>query len=197
MFAPGAAAAELVSDAIDAAEPEGPALLVAIDGAGGAGKSTLARELALLRDDVAIVHGDDFYRPLNEGTRAALTPIEAVDLLFDWERLRDEVLAPLVRGESAHYRRYDWPTERLGQDATTVEARGVVVIEGCYVARPALRGYLDLIVLVEAPRELCLARRLAGGEHEPAQVARRRAAEEWYLERQSPARVADLVIDGS
>ena len=53
-------AAELVSTAIDAAEHEGPALVVAIDGVGGTGKSALARELALLRDDVAIIDGDDF-----------------------------------------------------------------------------------------------------------------------------------------
>ena len=196
MFSPGAAAAELVSDAIDAAEHEGPAVVVAVDGPSGAGKSTLTGELALLRGDVAIVEGDDFYRPLNESTRAALTPIEAVDLLFDWERLRDEVLAPLIRAEEARYRRYDWTAERLGDDVATVAAQGVVVVEGCYVARPALRGYYDLIVVVEAPRELCLARQLARGEDEPAQIERWRAAEDWYFERQDPQRVADLVIDG-
>jgi uridine kinase len=189
-------AAELVSTAIDAAEHEGPAVVVAIDGPGGAGKSALARELALLRDDVAIIAGDDFYRPLNESTRAALTPLEAVDLLFDWERLRDEALAPLLRGEDAHFRRYDWPTERLGDDVASVPARGVVVVEGVYVARPALRGYYDLIVVVEAPRDVCLTRQLTRGESEPEQIARWRAAEEWYLERQDPRRVADLVIDG-
>jgi uridine kinase len=194
---PGAAAAELVSDAIDAAKPEGPALVVAIDGPSGAGKSTLTGELARLRRDLAIVDGDDFYRPLNESTRAALTPIEAVDLLFDWERLRDEVLAPLIRGEDAQYRRYDWTAERLGDDVATVAAQGVVVVEGCYVGRPALRGYYDLIVVVEAPRELCLARQVARGEDEPAQIERWRAAEDWYFERQDPARVANLVIDGS
>jgi uridine kinase len=193
---PGAAAAELVSDAIDAAKPEGPAVVVAIDGASGAGKSTLTGELARLRGDVAIVEGDDFYRPLNESTRAALTPIEAVDLLFDWERLRDEVLAPLMRAEDAQYRRYDWTAERLGDDVATVAAQGVVVVEGCYVGRPALRGYYDLIVVVEAPRELCLARQVARGEDEPAQIERWRAAEDWYFERQDPRRVADLVIDG-
>ncbi|MDX6536642.1 MAG: uridine kinase, partial [Gaiellales bacterium] len=69
--------------------------------------------------------------------------------------------------------------------------------EGCYVARPALRGYLDLVVVVEAPRELCIARQLARAENRPEQIARWRAAEEWYLERQSPARGAQLVIDGS
>jgi uridine kinase len=196
VFSPGAAAAELVSDSIDAAEHEGPSVIVAIDGPGGAGKSTLARELAVLRDDVAIVEGADFYRPLNESTRAALTPIEAVDLLFDWERLRDEVLAPLVRGEEARYRRYDWTVERLGEDVATIAPHGVVVVEGSYVARPALRGYLDLIVVVEAPRDLRIARQLERGEDEPERIARRRAAEDWYRERQDPKRVADLVVDG-
>ena len=190
-------AAELLSAAIDAAEHEGPAVVVGIDGAGGTGKSALARELAQLRGDVAIVAGDDFYRPLSESTRAALTPLEAVDLLFDWERLRDEVLAPLVRGEDARYGRYDWPSERVGEDVATVAAEGVVVVEGVYVARPALRGYYDVIVAVEAPPELGLERRLARGENEPEQIERWRAAEEWYLERQDPRRVADLVIDGS
>jgi uridine kinase len=185
-----------VSAAIDAAVHEGPAVVVGIDGPGGAGKSTLARALAHWRDDVAIIEGDDFYRPLSESTRAALTPLEAVDLSFDWERLRDEALAPLLRGDEARYRRYDWASERLGEEVATVAASGVVVVDGVYVARPALRGYLDVIVVVEAPRELRVARMLAR-ENAPELVARWQAAEDWYFERQDPKRVADLVVDGS
>ena len=67
-----------------------------------------------------MVAGDDFYRPLPERTREALTPLEAVDLTFDWERLRDEVLAPLLRRRPARYRRYDWATGRLGEDVAEV-----------------------------------------------------------------------------
>jgi uridine kinase len=171
-------------------------VLVGIDGPGGAGKSTLARELELLRDDVAIIAGDDFYRPLNESTRAALTPLEAVDLSFDWERLRDEALAPLLRGDEARYRRYDWGPGRLGEEVAAVAAHGVIVIEGTYTARPALRGYLDLIVVVEAPRELRTARMLERDDA-PDLIARRQAAEDWYFERQDPRRVADLVIAGT
>ena len=144
-----------------------------------------------------MIEGDDFYRPLAESTRAALTPLEAVDLLFDWERLRDEALAPLMRGEEARYRRYDWDADRLGEEVAVVGASGVVLVEGCYVARPALRGYLDVIVLVDAPRDLCIARQLARGDDEPEQIARWRAAEDWYFERQDPRRVADLVVDGA
>jgi uridine kinase len=191
------AAAERVSAAIDEAAHEGPAVIVGIDGPGGAGTSTLARELALLRDDVAIIAGDDFYRPLTESTRAALTPLEAVDLLFDWERLRDEALAPLLRGDEARFRCYDWASGRLGEDVATVAASGVVIVEGVYVARPALLGYLDLVVVVDAPRELCLARQSARGENDPAEIERWRAAEEWYFERQDPRRAADLVVDGA
>jgi uridine kinase len=176
---------------------EGPAVVVGIDGPGGAGKSTLARELAEWREDVAIIEGDDFYRPLSESTRAALTPLEAVDLSFDWERLRDEALAPLLRGERARYRRYDWGSERLGEEIATVSATGVVVVDGTYTARPALRGYLDVIVVVEAPRELRIARMLARESNPPDLIARRQAAEDWYFERQDPRRGADLVIDGS
>jgi uridine kinase len=170
---------------------------VGIDGPSGAGKSTLVAELARVRDDVANIEGDDFYRPLAESTRAALTPLEAVDLLFDWERLRDEALAPLLRGEDARCRRYDWVADRLGEEIATVAATGVVLVEGTYVARPALRGYLDLIVLVDAPRDICMARQLARGDDDPGQIARWRAAEDWYLERQDPRRVADLVCDGA
>ena len=187
-----------LSDAIDAAEREGPALVVAIDGPGGAGKSTLARELALLRDNLAVVEGDDFYRPLPERTREALTPLEAVDLL-----VRLGAAAGRGAGAAPARGRCALPPLRLARRAAWREARrgaqrqGVVVIDGVYAARPALRGYLDLIVVVDAPRELCLARQLARGENDPAEIERWRAAEEWYLERQDPRHVADIVIDGS
>jgi uridine kinase len=170
--------------------------VIAIDGPSGAGKSTLAHQLAQLRDDIAVIEGDDFYRPLTESTRESLTPLEAVDLLFDWERLRDEALAPLLRGEEARYRRYDWEAARMGEEFATVPAAGVVLVEGVYTARPALRGYLDLIVVVEAPRDLCIARQLARGEDDAETIARWRAAEDWYFARQDPRRVADLLVDG-
>jgi uridine kinase len=78
-----------------------------------------------------------------------------------------------------------------------VAAAGVVVVEGVYVARPALRGYLDVIVVVDAPRELCAARLSARGENAPAEIARWQAADDWYLEHQDPRRGADLVVDGT
>jgi Mg-chelatase subunit ChlI len=69
--------------------------LVAIDGPGGSGKSTLARRLRDAADDITIVEGDDFYTPMLEAERVALSAREAYERNFDWTRLRDQVLAPL------------------------------------------------------------------------------------------------------
>jgi pantothenate kinase-related protein Tda10 len=62
-------------------------LIVGIDGAGGAGKSTLARGI----DDAnpgraSIVRCDDFYHPLTGAQYSRLTVEEAYENYFDWRR---------------------------------------------------------------------------------------------------------------
>lgn len=94
--------------------------LVAIDGLGGAGKSTLARALQADLAAVIIVQMDDFYRPMLERRREQLSPVEGFDQFFDWQRLRDEVLAPLRAGRTAHFRPYDW-------DRGTILSREIAV----------------------------------------------------------------------
>lgn len=67
------AGADRIAAAIDARSREGFAL-VALDGMGGSGKSTLAAALAE-RCGSAVVHGDDFYRPMDPQERAGLDPV--------------------------------------------------------------------------------------------------------------------------
>jgi hypothetical protein len=43
--------------------PSERALLVCMDGAGGSGKSTIARGLAAAAGDIQVIAQDDFYRP--------------------------------------------------------------------------------------------------------------------------------------
>jgi uridine kinase len=84
-------------------------LLLGIDGAGGAGKMTLATRLSSALAELGllsvVVHFDDFYRPSIE--RAANSNRE-IDADFDWRRLRDQVLIPLRNGQATRYDRYDW-----------------------------------------------------------------------------------------
>ena len=171
-------------------------LLVAIDGGGGAGKSTLARNLADALGDATIVQMDDFYRPMPAAERAALTPGEGVDRYFDWQRLRDSVLRPLRRGATARYRRYDWETGAIAGDAVEVIPSGVILIEGVYSLRRELRDLYDLTIFVDAPAEL-RHRRMAGRAENPdIWIDRWMAAENCYLERHRPQAGASLIWPG-
>ncbi|MFE2301705.1 uridine kinase [Streptomyces sp. NPDC059445] len=173
-------------------------VLIAVDGMGGSGKSTLASAVARLGGGV-VVHGDDFYRPMDPDERAALTPTEGYDRYFDWQRLRDEVLTPLATGHDAHYRRYDWPTGSLVTDELcAVTCDGIVLVEGVYTARPELVDHYDLVVYVDTPPEESMRRlRARGDDHGPIDwEARWRLAEEHYLITTRPRDRAHLVVPG-
>jgi uridine kinase len=191
------AGAEQLAAAIDARGRE-KFTLVALDGMGGSGKSTLAAALAELRGAV-VVHGDDFYRPMDAEERARLSPAQGYDRYFDWQRLRAEVLAPLAAGRDAAYRRYDWETGALAPDEIhTVSGSGIVVVEGVFTARPELADYYGLVVYVDTPREESMRRlRERGHDHGPIDwESRWRLAEEHYLATTRPRERAHLVVPG-
>ncbi|WP_265737701.1 uridine kinase family protein [Peterkaempfera bronchialis] len=175
--------------------------LVAVDGPGGSGKSTLAAAVAERLPGgaaaTAVVHGDDFYRPMDEQERAGLSPEQGYRRYFDWERLRQEVLEPLRAGRPARYRRYDWATGALGGWAEEVRPGGVVLVEGVYTARPELERWYDLTVWVHTSREECLRRVRARGENDEAWIVRWRAAEEYGATATRPELRAGLVVGGA
>jgi molybdenum cofactor guanylyltransferase len=132
--------------------------VIAVDGPSGAGKSTLAAALRL-RLGATVIEGDDFYSTALPGLRAAeldvMSDIEAADAVIDWRRLRDEVLTPLLRRESARYRPFDWDAYdgSLGPEKRLAPAE-VVVLEGVYSARPELADLADLRVLLQVPAQV-------------------------------------------
>lgn len=173
-------------------------LLVGIDGRGGSGKSTLARVLERASDDVTVVEFDDFYR-LGRDRDALLARGDAeIGGNFDWRRLRDQVLTPLARNETALYQRYDWPGDALA-DWHTVPVGGIVLIEGNYCTRQELFDYYDYTLWVDAPHELRLERGLRRGGRD----TRERWLTEWmpeedrYIAAEHPVARVDLVLDGT
>jgi uridine kinase len=171
----------------------GARVVVAIDGAGGAGKSTLARGIEdAFPGCVSVVRCDDFYRPLSGAT---LSPQEAYENYFDWRRLRDEALIPLRNGQPARYQRYDWETDRLAE-WIDVEPREIVLIEGVFSTRPELRAMIDVAIFIETPREERIRRMLARPQPSTSWMDQWMAAEDWYLEHVAPQYRADLVIEG-
>ena len=174
-------------------------LLVAIDGLGGAGKSTLARlleeHLKTLGWTVAVVKHDDFYCPSDQRGNQQ-TGIIGCD--FDWERLRDQVLTPIREGRLAHYQRYDWKADVL-TEWHTISTSDVVLVEGVYTMRCELTDLYDLKIWVECPRAIRLARGIA----RDGEAARAIWEQDWmpkeddYVKTHLPHERADFSINGA
>jgi uridine kinase len=184
-----------VTKALDSLRRTRPIVIAAIDGAGGAGKSTLAATLAQSLG-AAVVAGDDFYRVLAPAERLAVGPEGGYMRYFDWERLQAQVLQPLRSGHVARYERFDWGLQRLGAQVE-VHASGVILVEGVYSFRPELRPFYDWSIFVEAPREERFTRMRARGQNNEGWIARWDASEQWYFTNALSRSDVDAVVLGA
>jgi uridine kinase len=122
----------------------GSGRLICVDGPAGSGKTTLAAAI---------------------GDRAG-APVVHMDSLYDgWEGLPrvsdqlDALLLPLAVDEAGHYLRYDWDLEQY-VETVTVRPGPLLVLEGVGSGARAHAGLCTLLVWVEAPADLRLARGL-------------------------------------
>jgi len=186
---------EEISAAATATRGAQDLVLVAIDGAGGSGKTTFARKLAV-ETSATVVEGDDFYRVLDMSEREKLDAYSGYMQYIDWQRFRSELLQPIRAGLAARCQRYDWDLNTL---SGTIEVApfGVIIIEGVYSCRPELREFYDLAVLVETPRAERLSRLRARGENSEEWIQRWDAAERWYFDRVLSKRGMDYIVSGS
>jgi anthranilate synthase component 1/para-aminobenzoate synthetase len=115
-------------------------VIIAIDGRSGAGKTTLAIELAArLRNHhkVSLFHLEDIYPGWN-GLAAGV------------ERYVTTVLAPLRRGEPATWVSWDWERHYDGDARVTLPAE-IVIVEGVGAAAAAARPHLDAVIWADSP----------------------------------------------
>lgn len=166
-----------------AAARDGRTRWVGIDGCGGAGKSTLAADLAAAVADVVVVHVDDF-----AGPRIAE---------WDWQRFDAQLVRPLLAGRPARYQRWDWDRDE-GAEWHDVPPGAVVVVEGVSSTRREVRAPWALRVWVEASREVRLARALErdGAAMVPRWLEQWMPSEDAYVARERPQQRADLVVSG-
>ena len=189
---------------------EGRALLVAIDGYGGSGKSTFTALLhAALRGDglaaVTIVPADGFVMNLREEDWRPLPSMPGVRAPYrvDVDRLRRELLEPLRGGLPAHFVHRDWwVAERA--ELRIVHSHGIVLVEGTYTLDRRLRDFYDERIFIECPQELALERALARdvplNDDPVGELAWREIhgpAESAYISEQNPRVAAHVVVDGS
>lgn len=133
-------------------------VIIAIDGRSGAGKTTIAIELAArlrAHHKVSLFHLEDIYPGWN-GLAAGM------------ERYITTVLAPLRSGQAAEWVTWDWEKHYDGDVRVTLPAE-IVIVEGVGAASDAARPLLDAVVWAEAPDDERRARALSrdGSTYEP------------------------------
>lgn len=133
-------------------------VIIAVDGRSGAGKTTLAVELAArLRQHhkVSLFHLEDIYPGWN-------------GLMPGIERYVGTVLKPLSTGQAAEWTSWDWEKHYDGGLNVTLPAE-IVIVEGVGAAADAARPMLDAVVWVESPGDDRRRRALTrdGSTYEP------------------------------
>ncbi|MBT2513666.1 aminodeoxychorismate synthase component I [Arthrobacter sp. ISL-30] len=159
-------------------------VIIAIDGRSGAGKTTLAIELAArLREHhkVSLFHLEDIYPGWN-------------GLVTGVERYISTVLAPLRRGESAEWVSWDWDMHYDGSLRVTQPAE-IVIMEGVGAASAGARPMLDAVIWMEASDEDRRTRALHrdGSSYEPYWDTWAVQEQEW-LDADNVAGNADVVV---
>jgi uridine kinase len=157
--------------------------LIAVDGPGGAGKSTFATRLAGALGDAPIVHTDDF---------------ASWDEQFDWHpRLLAELIEPLRAGRPARFRRYDWVERRFGR-RQEVPPSPAVIVEGVGAARREFADALAYVIWIDTPANVRLARGLARDGEELRDFWQQWiAGENRHFAADRTRERADLVVDGN
>ncbi len=114
-------------------------VLAAIDGYGGAGKTTLATQIQAEFPTSPIITLDAFATDTTTGA--------------DRIRFRTHVLEPLASRRTARYQPFNWKKRSLDDCWVEVKADGLVLIEGVSVLGEDFQHYYDLRIWMDCPFE--------------------------------------------
>lgn len=139
----------------------GPVLVVAIAGGSGSGKSTLAQALARRLTGAAVLAEDDYYQ-----CASRIVDFDAAVYDFDSPNAKDmdllcAHLAALKQGQGVAKPCYDFTSHRRLAHADRFAPSPVVILEGIHaLTDPRIAALADFRILIDAPDDVRLARRL-------------------------------------
>jgi len=172
---------DVLNELLDGSATE-PAV-IAIDGHGGSGKTSLAKGLAALEPRAAVVNTDElgWQQPF-----------------FDWVKpLVENILDPLHQHRApVGYRPDAWTHRKVSGDLRVPEDASVVFIEGVGSARRELRPWLTGIVWVHISLEVGRRRVATKGSAEPQHTKEWLCAECALLASHRPWEVATMFVAG-
>ena len=140
---------------LDEIRATAPRCIIALDGRGGAGKSSLARSVVAALPGAVHVEFDWFHLP-----QAQVRGSER----YDCSRLASEVLEPFRVGQREfEFKRYNWgylsgAPDGFADEPIRLGGVEVIVLEGCGVLNPELVPLYDLRVWLDTAPEESLAR---------------------------------------
>jgi hypothetical protein len=157
----------------------------AIDGRGGAGKTTLAERLRRSVPGSAVVHTDD---------------VAWHHACFDWDDLLlEKILQPLHRGTSVSFRPDAWIRHGRSGEIVVPAGAGVVWVEGTGVIRDRLAPWLDASIWMQGDldeQEQLLTARDGDSPEQREHVANWLAEELPFLLRERPWERATMIVAG-
>jgi uridine kinase len=160
-----------------------PIKIIAIDGRGGAGKSTLANELGQTLG-VEILHTDDF--------------ASWNDSINWWPRFIKEVIEPIKSGaKKLNYKRSKWSEDHNPGPVRNQPITSIMILEGVRSSRKELRPFLTYAIWVDTPIKVCLKRGLErDGPSTKAQWEKWFEEEDEYIKHDDPIGYANLKVSG-
>jgi uridine kinase len=170
-------------------------LVVAIDGHGAAGKSTIAHGIADATG-AALVHTDDFFQQPPPFATDQPRRHQPLRHYYDWRRIRAQALEPLRARRGVMFRRFDWNRGAGLDGVVTVAPADLILLEGVFSAAPELSDLVDRSVFVETPESERLRRlhtRVAPADWDADWLL----AEQSYFRLIRPIASFDLVVPGT
>lgn len=147
---------------------------------------------------------DDFHHPQTHRHAFGRTGETVWTRSFDVPAIRRELLDPWRRGPGSAYRRrwHDLASDSyVAEQPVPVPDRGVLLVDGIFTQRPELTDAWDLVVWLEVPDEIRVARMASrdGTSDDVAHPGQRRYldAQRIYRETCDPVSAADVVIDNT
>ncbi|WP_223626338.1 uridine kinase [Microbacterium sp. EST19A] len=186
-------------------EPDGPNLIVGIDGVDGSGKTRLADELAVRMPSshpVVRVSIDGFHHLRAHRYRLGPRSPEGFWLdSYDYEQFRREVIGPFRSGRGTYLPAgHDVDSDRLLSGPRRDVPRGsILLVDGIFLHRPELVDVWDLSIFLDVPFTESI-RRMSVRDGLPAdpdaeENARYVGGQKLYLSECRPADRAAIHVD--